>query len=68
MSYVFIFLKMIVGGGLTTYLLNEARLADDLSLFKLREIKARENNVKIGGKKRDRIEVYKGWKIIVSTR
>lgn len=52
MSYVFIFLKIIVwGGGLTTYLLNEARLADDLSLFKLREIKARENNVKIGGKK-----------------
>lgn len=47
MSYVFIFLKIIVGGGggLTTYLLNE------LSLFKLREIKARENNVKIGGKK-----------------
>ena len=53
MSYVFIFLKIIVGGGggLTTYLLNEARLADDLSLFKLREIKATENNVKIGGKK-----------------
>lgn len=34
-----------MGVGLTTYLLNE------LSLFKLREIKARENNVKIGGKK-----------------
>ena len=54
MSYVFIFLKIIVwvgGGGLTTYSLNEAQLADDLSLFKLREIKARENNVKIGGKK-----------------
>ena len=53
MSYVFIFLKIIVWGwgGLTTYSLNEAQLADDLSLFKLREIKARENNVKIGGKK-----------------
>ena len=41
------------GGGITTYLLNEARLANDLqfTLFNLREVKARENNVKIGGKK-----------------